>query len=317
MNERGADGPGGGDPAGYEPETGEELSPDDLETIAAFLDGTLSPDERARARRLLARSPAAFEVFADAAALGDQEALVSQPDGPPAAAIRKADPARWRHLGTLGLLAAAGIAGVMLLPGGAEDDPVSMASDLVGRQGVAAPLALPTWPSRGVDPGAVESSVRLQAFRVGVRLTDLAVAQAAGDAAAVRISAGDLSTLVESLEGSAALVAYFSAVPSSPESVPETLPSVVETISEVYRAQGASRAAAFQAGIRAETLRLALASDPDRRWTEYVEALSEAATGLEEGFLRARLVAVTSALQGPAPDGGEAESELRALMSGR
>src|SRR4030095_5983180 len=77
----------------------------DLDLIAAFLDGRLSPAERQRALRTLAQSDAAFEVFTDALRVQAEEANTN------VVPIRQ--PNRWRKFVPI---AAAAVLLIAILP---------------------------------------------------------------------------------------------------------------------------------------------------------------------------------------------------------
>jgi len=199
--------------------------PVDPEALAALLDGTLPAHERDELLERLARSPADYEAFVEAASVlrdleggsGAAPAPPAPPLPPPAAPapVREIRPARRRLPGAklwlpLAAALAAVLAGVVVVPwvlrntGGEaraalallDDAPVAPASGdgsletVLGRD-----WNQPGWPvKRG---GGETLPARQWEFRIGVRLADLDAARDARDTPAVQATATELTRMVE------------------------------------------------------------------------------------------------------------------------
>ena len=218
----------------------------DPETLAALLDGTLPAGERDEVMERLARSPGAFEGFAEAArVLRDLDAEAVAPasrptdapstlpaDAPPAAtapapppsppSMREIRPARRFPGAKRWLPLAAVLAAAVLVPRlisrGAYDPGTALVlldgATLVTAPGdgsLAAGLG-PDWdqPGWSVKRGPDDSlaDTRLE-FRVGVRLTDVEVALDAGDVGAVRAMVDELTWLAGALPASTFVVTQY------------------------------------------------------------------------------------------------------------
>ena len=83
-------------------------SSQNLELIAAFIDGRLSAEERARAMKLLADSDEALELFASA--------LRHQADTPDVKVIPIATARRWRQWRVIAPVAAAAVLAIVVVP---------------------------------------------------------------------------------------------------------------------------------------------------------------------------------------------------------
>ncbi|MET0400732.1 MAG: hypothetical protein ABW277_28350 [Longimicrobiaceae bacterium] len=198
--------------------------PVDPEALAALLDGTLPEHERDEVLERLARSPAEYEAFVEAASvlrdLDDESGAppvppaspVAPPDSPP---VREIRPARRGLPGAkLWLPLAAVLAGVMVVPGlvtvvrgpggGAASAPLALldGAPVVPASGDGS-LALvlgqdwdqPGWPvKRGSGDSLTDESGE---FRTGVRLADLDAAADARDTPAVQATATELTRMVE------------------------------------------------------------------------------------------------------------------------
>src|SRR5687768_3876572 len=96
----------------------------DHETMAAFLDGRLAGAERERVLRVIAAHPEEYEVFADAAR------VAAEPHRREVVPLES----RWRRMDrrliAIPLLAAAGLAGILLARGRAVPGPVELAGPL-------------------------------------------------------------------------------------------------------------------------------------------------------------------------------------------
>lgn len=152
-----------------------------LEHLAAYLDGTLPPSERAATERLLAASPEAREVLADAMRLlGYEEDAEEEAFTTVSQAVRVAPRGR-RWLAPA--LAAAAVVAVSLVPilrSGSSGDGFSDVERLLR----AAPSVLEQgWDSHAWTVTRSEGStlpLDRAAFRAGVRWTDALVAWQAG-----------------------------------------------------------------------------------------------------------------------------------------
>ncbi|HEY2804218.1 MAG TPA: hypothetical protein VGI92_00010 [Gemmatimonadales bacterium] len=177
------------------------------ETLAALLDGTLPPDERARVLAIIARSPEAYEGFAEAAAVHRQVNAV--PGG------RRVS---WRT--ALPLLAAAAVGVVLLVPrwiaarGTADVVTLVQAADLeLGRGPDAVGRRLgATWSEAGwsVLRGAESPlSERARAVRAGVRVADIEACVTSGDSLALTGVRSELVRLVRDSPLAAALAVQY------------------------------------------------------------------------------------------------------------
>jgi hypothetical protein len=164
---------------------------EDLELLAALIDGRLAGEERARALKLLAESDEAMELFASA--------MRDQPKPEPRVVPISAAP-RWRQWKVAIPVAAAAVLAVVMprlvTLGGGADFATQFAMDLtrVPSASDAQRIALsPGWEQRGwsrvrgVPPGragVVRYVVASKpAFRLGVRTVDVQVALRRGDTA--------------------------------------------------------------------------------------------------------------------------------------
>jgi hypothetical protein len=196
--------------------------PIDPETIAAFIDGRLEPNERAALLERLARDPEAFETFAEASAI-ERELAGIRPDvaGPAVAATENPEKFRtlkerslWRY--AIPLAAAAGIGamliGRVLLHPKTRPVLLSDSSTLLIASGagtlesaLGANWTEPAWT--GTRGAASSLSSGQRAFRVGSRLAVLALAADARDAEAADRAAIELRELLSGVDGSAAIAA--------------------------------------------------------------------------------------------------------------
>jgi hypothetical protein len=188
----------------------------DPEVLAAFLDGTLPASERERLLRAAAKGGAAYEQLIEAQALlyegvaaaaSPRRAVSALPSATPRVASAGNESgwgraATWR-LG--GLLAAASIAGILLLQR-RDGQPDASPTAATVQQVMA--LAAGTSPDSAFGPGwdQIDWSITrgpsesmedgVYAFRLGVRFVDLALALSSTDTLAVR-------TLAQTLAGMA------------------------------------------------------------------------------------------------------------------
>lgn len=180
----------------------------DLELLAAFIDGRLSGEERARAVKMLADSDEALELFASA--LREQRA--------PSPAVVKVVPIttarRWRQWKVMVPVAAAAVLAIVMVPrlmgpggqpGLANEYAMELARDPRFAGGLRA-----GWEERGWSvtrgggltreapgtPRAGSATESKLAFRLGVESVDLRIALGRGDTAlAGRLTSEVLETL--------------------------------------------------------------------------------------------------------------------------
>lgn len=169
----------------------------DLESLAAYLDGSLAPEERARVERLLATSEEARDVLAEAIRLqpeatgddadeGELPDVVPSPaatgDAPTSTGGRASRRPRW----LVPTLAAAAVIALVMVPtlrrapsAGSPDGLVAAGRLLQG----APDLLTRGWDRHGwtvTRSAGVEIPEEEAAFRVGVRWTDALVAWQGG-----------------------------------------------------------------------------------------------------------------------------------------
>lgn len=211
------------------------------EELAAFLEGTLSPEERGRVLERLAEDADRYELLVEASGtLAELSASGADPgpsvaDANPSAAERRpsvAEPRRpaagptrgpvgtrhgWRRRvrwPLVGLAAAAVLAVVLLNPVGRDaSDPAGIVAlagsvDIDGLPEGGRTLVMSPWQaSRGERDASEDAGVT----RAGMRLADLAAAVEARDAAAATAVARDLAVELEGMLGAGPVVAGLSA----------------------------------------------------------------------------------------------------------
>lgn len=187
-----------------ESETNSRDLNDDLELIAAFIDGRLVGDDRARAMKLLADSGEALELYAEAmrARYGTADS------GAVPIATRRRRP-RWKLV--IPIAAAAGLAIISIpvlrnrgaSPVSAREYAIELGRDPRFVSGLAAGWEQRSWRvTRGTGPAvqaggsAADSAV---AFRLGVRSVDLQVALQQGDTALARRIVDDILDMLNSV----------------------------------------------------------------------------------------------------------------------
>jgi hypothetical protein len=206
---------------------------DDLELLAALLDGKLSGAEREKAVKLLADSDDALELFASAAR---DERLAAEPP-------RRVIPIRRQWKIAIPIAAAAAITlGVfprLVGLGGnaasASELAVAVLSIPGGRGGAGAYLLANTgweqrgWPqtrgaggARGVPAPSQKDSVEAsrRVFRLGVRTVDLMVALRSGDTAAARHVTDDIIQTLDEVDLSGPVKKAYSELERNLRAVP-------------------------------------------------------------------------------------------------
>jgi hypothetical protein len=195
----------------------------DPETLAAFLDGKLAGAERERVVRILSTSSDDYATMVDAAAVMHEVGV------PPRAVDRR--PSRrtmWR------LAAAAGIAGLALLPGLLEESApeIRLLEEYGALNTDNAPLprswtelALPATRGGSSDGDGWE-------FRTGLRTTSMIAASKMRDTAAVRVFVSDLISELETRGGAAS--ASVARLRDFDVSSPETIDDAASEIRAVF-----------------------------------------------------------------------------------
>ena len=151
------------------------------ETLAAFLDGTLSSEDRERVLATLARSDEAYGDFVEAVAIAKALDAAEQP------AVRPSrTPSRWRRTLLMAIPAVSG-AGVLFLvtnrwPAGDVDGMTRVVRSPLAGAGATSAASTVWSDSRGA---AAELRPSARLFRMGVRLAELEAAYSSGDAAAI------------------------------------------------------------------------------------------------------------------------------------
>jgi hypothetical protein len=235
----------------------------DPETMAAFLDGTLSAEERARVLERIATSSDLYEEFLDASAIAADVNATEAPGPAPAKAPAPIvgpsarQRSRWLVFGPL--LLAAGLAAALITPrvvhqsNIADADPIErLASTLTGSTGAASFGAGWNTPAWSATRGAAEElSASARSFRDGVQFVDLVVARQIGDEQAAARSAGAIGQLLISTGGGGAVAAIVRQF-SRPEQKTTT-----RTQTESALRQAESAPDWFDLGTWCETARLA------------------------------------------------------------
>lgn len=250
--------------------------PLDDETLAAFLDGRLSPPERARVLRVLAERPEVYADFIEAAQVAAELAaaapvaqLAAEPQAPDVIPITRPvrRPWRGRLLAAIPLVAAAGIAGVLVLSpssdapsGRAEPDAIALlqtatAAPAQGTGSISARLGS-RWdePGWSVTRGAESSDASTGTIaRIGARVAQLELAARASDTAAYRQVLATLRPLLETVTGASLIAARLAELPMV---AADERATVVRQLREV-----AGAPEAFDAGMVLEAARLGIAGE--------------------------------------------------------
>ncbi|HUQ80431.1 MAG TPA: hypothetical protein VM076_04815 [Gemmatimonadaceae bacterium] len=206
----------------------------DPELLAAFLDGTATPQERQDVLRIIATSETAYRQFSEASAV--QQALTETAADKPAASsaplerpnVAAGSPRRrsWlRYVVPTALAAGVAIAMLGRSRGfGDTDDVVQLvqATSLTNTSGSGAlgQTLGPAWnqppwsATRGADGGA---DSRTSAFRSGVRYAEFELAARAADSTAVVQAAEAIDQLASAMEGAAPLAATFRSLAVAPD----------------------------------------------------------------------------------------------------
>jgi len=192
----------------------------DLDLIAAFIDGRLTPRERERAVKLLTESDAAFEIFADAlrvqADLGDQAAPGDRKVVPISAASRTRRLRSWSVVVPLAAAAVLMIAVLPMMRANRGESAFAVAAEVI-----AGPLTQRSnlrmalgegWEQRSwsvTRGGASPLAQPALAFRLGVRTVDLQVALAMEDRPLADRLTAEIQSLLEPVQFSQMVAADY------------------------------------------------------------------------------------------------------------
>lgn len=304
----------------------------DPELLAAFLDGTASPEERDGVMRALARSKDAYAEFVEAAAVKGvlDDAGVAHPADLGAAhpagdapvtldTSAKKKSSRWL-IGPL--LLAAGVTGVILVGrlatgGGAGSIQLAQEARLTRASGsgsVARTLGA-SWdqPPWSVTRGSGTSlAPQPRAFRAGALYAELEVAAGASDSAAVLRIAESLADLVASVEAGAPLAARVRTVVAAPDFGGRAQRAA--TAGQLRALLGAD--AWFDLGVWTETARLAIAARDSAFFEPGSAGMTEATRILRSDVPPADSAAWAAAVDPLRPlltDGSRPASDLESL----
>ena len=205
----------------------------DPETLAAFLDGTASPQEREGVLRTLARSPAAYADFLEASAIHRELSGHApthghvEPAGAPAGGAAKRGWPRRGWYFAPALLAAALVAVIVMRrtgisPAIPESIQLVQSTSLTRERGpgsVGRALGedwdRPPWSAvRGAEPTSATDAL---AFRSGARYAELELAAQAADSAGVVRAAEALERLLSTIEAGGPVGASFRDFAGSPD----------------------------------------------------------------------------------------------------
>jgi anti-sigma factor RsiW len=281
-------------------------TPLDLEQLAAYLDGRLTPQERAAVEERLAEDEDAFELFAEAARLAETAAA-------PAGEVVDLSLRGMRLRGNrraatrwIGPLAAAAV--VLLALGLATLQPWRGLSSVPSATWVA---ALPAgddlaavlgdrwteaaWSEYRSAPGPLAYPLfppEVAAFRIGARTVDLAAALRAEDADTASSLAAQLESLYPNLESTTAATIVMAQLALTLEQAgPQAAAQDLATLDEHH---GVEPASYYETGRWAESARLAARAGArpffeSRLWSRGLRALQRQAQTPELRQLAERL----------------------------
>ena len=189
----------------------------DLELISAFIDGRLSGDDRQRARRMLAESESAFDVYSDA--LRARADLSADDVVPIFGVLNRRISVPWRTIGPVAAAAAVLIAVFPVVQARRDRAVIDATSAELVRpiMGSAAARTLlgsasdeRGWSvTRGGSTRLVDSTI---AFRLGVRTVDLQIALAQSDTLRADRMAREILESLDAVEASDLVKAEYSAL---------------------------------------------------------------------------------------------------------
>jgi hypothetical protein len=246
----------------------------DPETLAAFLDGTLSASDRERLLRAAAQGGAVYEQLIEAQALlydgvAGTEAIaprVSVTAAPPAANRSPGEDPWWmRHAWKLGaILVAAGIAGIIFKRRADLPNASPNASLTAGTVQHVMALAAGANPDSafGVGWDRIDWSITrgrtqsvddgVYAFRLGVRFVDLAVASSSNDTSARHALGQTLVALASGAETGSPVAARIEALAAADQRpTVEEMSSICEDLRTLVNHPAAYDAAVWTESARA------------------------------------------------------------------
>lgn len=303
------------------------------EELAAFLDGTLSPEERRRVLDRAAEDPDHYEMLVEASGtLSELDPGVAEPNpaivGSPrtAAGARRGGVEPRRGWGRrvrwplIGLAAAAVLAVVLLNPVGrdaADPDGILALAGTVetGRlpEG-AATLAMSPWQAAR---GERDTSEDARVTRAGMRLTDLVAAAAGRDADAATAVARDLALELDGVLGAGPVVARLSAAAADAAADTDDWPSSATAAAEsTVRVFDSTP---LRLGLWLETVRLAaLSGDAELLRSRGLAAAGRAVAGESPEPAAERILELVALLTDrPAPRPATLLPLVEALVPGR
>jgi hypothetical protein len=232
----------------------------DLETIAAYIEGRLPAGRNAEVAAYLARSPDAFQVFADAVALRAELTRLSPASENATAPARRGErrPRRWLYAGAA---SAAAVAALFLVTRSLESGagpPLFLTAEELRVAGAGSldralgeDWAVPPWSS---VRGSVDAQAsRANAFRAGALASHLLLAADADDGQAVRATAGDLTALRSTAAGPA--LARITEIASTADPTAQALAPAVNSLRDVHEEHW------FDLGAWVEQARLAVIAE--------------------------------------------------------
>lgn len=174
----------------------------DPETLAAFLEGKLAPQERARVLAQLAASPADTAQLLEAARVRAALEAASASSG----AFEAPRKARWPMIVTA--LAAVLIAAIAIGRFSRPRSPeILVLASALRVPDTGTDWSAPPWDIERGAPGSLSEQATV--FRIGARLVDLEVAAGGPDTTAARRITRDLVTLVSRLPAGGPAAAHF------------------------------------------------------------------------------------------------------------
>lgn len=294
------------------------LSLEELSLIAGLVDGTLSPEESASAKALIARSEAAYEVFVETVAT-TQEVTSTPADGAPPKAnvIRLWRSRTWPFV----LAAAASVSAIFwAATSDGSNDPVAagfVVPAALADRGLPPQWYEPNWPatragsSRELLPTEVS-------FRLGSRWAAFRVAVDLGDEAAAGSLQADVAELLDGRAEVGPILLQLSSLPTSGPDAPDAAADAEPLLTTYVSQMGDVALASFRAGWFSQTgLALLAVDDPTAwraiRWDELDRSLS--VIGEEEDLVGRLADAASGAASGTERWSAEAREALLAVVS--
>ena len=285
----------------------------DEETLAAFLDGSLTNEERSKVLRQVAQSPEAYDEFLDAARIADTLRETTPSDA------QRRKRTRWQRLGiSLPLLAAASIAGVTLWPSARRaSDVIDLVQKLptvkvVGRvEGtLGAGWDQPGW---SVLRGSTATQSMGLAARLGAVYSMWVFAKNTSDLTAARAISERLADLLSSTSGAAPTVRALAGTAQDPQQQ-RTIGYALRSISGDTTAfdVGAWLSTTSMALKLGDTAYLARGADPRKMLTRITAAL-DANASAEWDDCRRNLRALATDMLSPEESAVAVGAALKAI----